>query len=152
MALDFELPSLVGGVKKPFRLHDALANKSIILAFYPSNWDSVSGQQLSEYQAQRDKFIAAQTEVVAVCVDSIMNTTVWERELGPLDFPLCSDFWPHGEVCQAYGVFHDAGPYAGTADRSIFVVDRSGTIAFSKIYGRQNLPPLLETIEALRRL
>jgi hypothetical protein len=31
-------------------------------------------------------------------------------------------------------------------------VQRNGTIAFSKIYGRQDLPPLSETLEALRRL
>jgi mycoredoxin-dependent peroxiredoxin len=152
MAPDFELPSLVGGVKKSFRLHEALAEKNIVLAFYPSNWESVSAQQLSEYQAQRDKFISAPAEVVTISVDSIMNTTEWEHELGTFDFPLCSDFWPHGEVSQAYGVFHHDGPYAGTADRAVFVVDRSGTIAFSKIYGRQDLPPLSEAIEALRQL
>jgi mycoredoxin-dependent peroxiredoxin len=152
MAPDFELPSLMGGVKEPFRLNDALADKNIVLAFYPTNWESVSGQQLSEYQTQRDKFVAAHAEVVAISVDSIMNTTEWERELGPFDFPLCSDFWPHGEVSHAYGVFRDDGPYAGTPERAIFVIDRSGTIAFSKIYGRQDLPPLSETIEALRRL
>jgi mycoredoxin-dependent peroxiredoxin len=151
-APDFELPSLISGVKKPFRLRDALKDRNIVLAFFPSNWESVSGQQLSEYQKQRDKFIAAQADVVTICVDSIMNTTQWERELGPFDFPMCSDFWPHGEVCRAYGVFHDDGPDAGTADRAIFVVDRSGTIAFSQIYGRQDLPPLSETIEALHRL
>jgi peroxiredoxin len=152
MAPDFELPSLMSGVKKTFRLHDALADKNIVLAFYPTNWESVSGQQLSEYQAQRDTFIAAQAEVVTISVDSIMNTTEWERELGPFDFPMCSDFWPHGEVSQAYGVFRGEGPYAGTVDRAIFVVDRKGNMAFSKIYGRQELPPLSETIEALRRL
>lgn len=152
LAPDFELPALMDGVKKPFRLHDALADKNIVLAFYPSNWESVSGQQLSEYQTQRDKFIAAHAEVVAVSVDSIMNTTEWERELGPFDFPLCSDFWPHGEVSHAYGVFRDEGPDAGTPERAIFVIDRSGAIAFSKIYGRQDLPPLSEMIEALRRL
>ncbi|MBV8515667.1 MAG: redoxin domain-containing protein [Acidobacteria bacterium] len=152
MAPDFELPSLVGGVKKPFRLHDALADRNIVLAFYPSNWEAVSGQQLSEYQLQRNPFVTVQAEVVGICVDSIMNTTQWERELGPFDFPLCSDFWPHGKVSHAYGVFRDDGPYAGTPDRAIFVVNRGRAIAFSKIYGRQDLPPLSETIEALHRL
>lgn len=151
-APDFDLPALIGGVKKRFRLSEAIADKNIVLAFYPSNWESVSGQQLSEYQTERSRFAAAQSEVVCICVDSIMNTTEWERELGPVDFPMCSDFWPHGEVSQAYGVFQDDGPYAGTADRAVIVVDRKGAIAFSKIYGRQDLPPLSETIEALRRL
>jgi alkyl hydroperoxide reductase subunit AhpC len=151
-APDFDLPALVGGVKRRFRLQDALAEKNIVLAFYPVNWEDVSGRQLAEYQTQHDQFATAEAEVVGICVDSIMNTTVWERELGPFEFPLCSDFWPHGEISQLYGVFHEDGPHAGTADRAIFVVQRNGTIAFSKIYGRQDLPPLSETIEALRRL
>jgi peroxiredoxin len=151
-APDFELPALIGGVKKRFHLKDALAEKNIVLAFYPVNWADASGRQLAEYQAEHGKFTAAKAEIVGISVDSIMNTTAWEREIGPSEFPLCSDFWPHGEVSQLYGVFHEDGPHAGTADRAIFIVQRNGTIAFSKIYGRQDLPPLSETLEALRRL
>ena len=55
-----------------------------------------------------------------------MNTTVWEREIGPLEYPLCSDFWPHGEVSRSYGVFRDRSPLAGTSERAIFVIDRAG--------------------------
>jgi len=151
-APDFDLPALIDGVKKRFRLFDALADKNIVLAFYPSNWESMSGKQLSEFQSERGKLLAAQAEIVSISIDSIMNTTVWERELGPFDFPMCSDFWPHGEVSRMYGIFHEQGPYAGTADRAVFVANRKGIIAFSKVYGRQELPPFSETIEALRRL
>jgi alkyl hydroperoxide reductase subunit AhpC len=149
---DFDLPALIGGVKKRLRLFEALADKNIVLAFYPSNWESVSGQQLSEYQSERSNLAAAHAEVVTISVDSIMNTTQWERELGPFDFPMCSDFWPHGKVSQAYGVFRDDGPHAGTAERAVFIVDRKRTVAFSKVYGRHELAPFSETVEALRRL
>lgn len=151
VAPDFDLPALIGGVKKRFHLKDALAERSVVLAFYPSNWEDVSAKQLSEYQAQREKFLSRESEVVGICVDSIMNTTVWERELGPLDFPLCSDFWPHGEVSQVYGVFRDHGPDAGTSERAIVIVDRSGKILFSKVYGGRDLPSISETLEALRK-
>ena len=151
-APDFDLPALIGGVKKRFHLKDALAEKNIVLAFYPVNWEDVSGRQFAEYQAEHSKFIAAKSEIVGICADSIMNTTAWEREIGPFEFPLCSDFWPHGEVSQLYGVFHEDGPHTGMADRAIFIVQRNGTIAFGKIYGRQDLPPLSVTIEALRQL
>lgn len=151
IAPDFDLPALMGGVKKRFHLKDALAEKDIVLAFYPSNWEEVSAKQLSEYQAQREKFLARESEVVCICVDSIMNTTVWERELGPLDFPLCSDFWPHGEVSQEYGVFRADGPNAGSSERAIVIVERSGRILFSKVYGARDLPPISETLDALRK-
>jgi peroxiredoxin len=151
VAPDFDLPALIGGVKKRFHLKDALAEKDIVLAFYPSNWEEVSAKQLSEYQAQREKFLSRESEVVGICVDSIMNTTVWERELGPLDFPLCSDFWPHGEVSQEYGVFRADEPNAGTSERAIVIVERSGRILFSKVYGGQDLPSIADTLEALRK-
>ena len=67
------------------------------MAFYPTNWEATSAKQLSEYQSERERFLARGREVVGISVDSIMNTTFGSgnRTLG---FPLCSDFWPHGEV------------------------------------------------------
>ena len=55
----------------------------------------------------------------------------WDRHprtrFGPpqsgFTFPVLSDFWPHGAVAQAYGVFNDD---AGFANRGTFVVDRAG--------------------------
>jgi peroxiredoxin len=35
------------------------------------------------------------------------------------------DFWPHGAVARAYGVFNEA---LGCADRATFVIDKSGTV------------------------
>jgi peroxiredoxin (alkyl hydroperoxide reductase subunit C) len=40
-----------------------------------------------------------------------------------------SDFWPHGEVAQAYGVFNSD---AGFANRGTFVIDRSGVVRFAE--------------------
>jgi peroxiredoxin len=151
-APDFELPVLLSGVKGRLRLRDALAQKNVVLAFYPSNWNEVSASQMREYQAQRERLQEQKTEVVAICVDSIMNTAVWERAIGPLDFPLCSDFWPHGAVSNAYGVLRLQGEHEGRTERTIVVANRSGTIAFRKVYGDAELPPIAETWEALRSL
>ena len=54
---------------------------------------------------------------------------VWATESG-FTFPVLSDFWPHGAVSQAYGVFNDD---AGFANRGTFVVDRSGVIRFAEM-------------------
>ena len=148
-APDFELPALIGGVKKRFHLGEELERKNIVLAFYPSNWEPVSARQMSEYQSERDQFTAASAEVVGICVDSIMNTTEWEREIGPFDYPLCSDFWPHGEVSRGYGVFRSEQPLGGASQRAVFVIDRSAKIVFRKVYGMEQVPPLVETLEAL---
>jgi len=142
----------MGGVKKRFHLREQLAQNNIVLAFYPLNWESVSARQLAEYQAEREEFRRRHVEIATIGVDSIMNTTVWEREIGPLEYALCSDFWPHGEVSRVYGVFHEEGPHAGTSRRAIFVVEQSGRIVFSKLYDWRELPPIAETLEALRGL
>jgi peroxiredoxin len=151
VAPDFDLPALIGGVKKRFHLREQLSKSNVVLAFYPLNWEPVSARQLVEYQAQREKF-APSAEVVAISVDSIMNSTVWERDIGPFDFALGSDFWPHGEVSRSYGVFREGGPLAGSSERAVFVVERSGKIAFGRMYDSQELPPLSEVLEALGKL
>ncbi len=151
VAPDFDLAALIGGVKKRFQLRERIAETNVVLAFYPVNWDPVSARQMVEYQEQLGR-LRERADVVAICVDSIMNTTVWEREIGPLDFTLCSDFWPHGEVSRAYGVFRETMPLAGASERAVFVVDRKGKIAFSRIYGLLELPSLPDLLEALGRV
>ena len=152
LAPDFDLPVLIGGVKKRYRLEEHLAARNVVLAFYPLNWEPVSARQLVEYQVERERFATANTEIVALSVDSIMNTTVWEREIGPLEFPLCSDFWPHGEVSRAYGVFRDREPFQGASERAIFVVSQSGKIVFRKIYALDQAVPIDDIFAALRAM
>ena len=147
-APDFELPALIGGVRKSFRLSEYRA-KQVILAFYPFNWQDASIRQMSAYQAERDRVRRSEAEIVAISVESIMNTTAWERHQGPFDFPLCSDFWPHGEVAARYGVLRESGPGAGAAERVIFIVDRDGRIAFRKTYACDQVPPLNDVLAEL---
>lgn len=151
-APDFELSALIAGVKKPLRLSAYRGQKNVVLAFYPSNWREASAKQLIGYQAQRPRMLASNAETVAVTVDSIMNTTTWEREIGPFDFPICADFWPHGEVCARYGVLRESGVEAGASERAVFVIDRDGRIAFRKIYGLEEVPPMEEIFPLLEKL
>ena len=122
------------------------------MAFYPLNWEPVSAEQMVRYQAEREKLVAHGVEVVGISVDSIMNTTAWEREIGPFDFPLCSDFWPHGDVCRKYGVLREQGPFAGAGERAIFVVDKSGAIRFGRVYEIDDRPDVEEITRALKGL
>jgi len=151
-APDFDLPALVAGIKQRFRLREQREKKHIVLAFYPFNWEPVSGKHLASYQVEREQFLAGGAETVGVSVESIMNTTAWEREIGPFDFPLCSDYWPHGEVAANYGVLRTEQPDAGASDRAVFLVDNSGKIRFRKLYGKSELPNAQEVLEVLRRI
>ena len=149
LAPDFELPALIGGVKRKFRLGSQRGKKNVLLAFYPANWSEVSRTQLTEFQAESDKLRVRQTLAVSVSVDSIMNTTAWEREIGPLDFPMCADFWPHGYVCAKFGVLREEDPMRGTGNRVIYVIDRAGKIVFREGFGLEELPSLKAALDCL---
>jgi alkyl hydroperoxide reductase subunit AhpC len=100
--------------------------------------------------------LANNAEIVAITVDSIMNTTAWERVIGPFDFPLCSDFWPHGEVSGRYGVLQKSGGKSddgtGSSGRAVVIVDRSGTVAFRKTYARDEVAPVEEVLTLLEQI
>jgi peroxiredoxin len=151
-APDFELPALISGVRKKWRLSDQRGQKTVVLAFYPFNWQASSARQMAEYQAQRSRLLAVPAETVAITVDSIMNTTAWEHEIGPFDFPMCSDFWPHGEVSARYGVLRESDPWAGASEHAVFVVDRNGRIVFRKIYGSDDVVSLDEVFPVLDKI
>jgi peroxiredoxin len=151
-APDFDLPVLIAGVKQRFHLLEWRGKQNVVLAFYPNNWETISAQQMIAYQVEREKFVALQAEVVGITVDSIMNITAWEREIGPFDFSLCSDFWPHGQVCQQYGVLRHQEPARGFSERAVFVVDRLGKVRDRKIYSLEEKPDLEETLAVLRSL
>src|SRR2546430_2835597 len=140
-APDFELPALIGGVRKNFRMAD-YRGKTVVLAFYPFNWQDASVRQMAAYQAQRARLLANNAETVAINVESIMNTTAWERAKGPFDFPLCSDFWPHGAVSKRYGVLQVSGSEAGASERAIFVVAPSGEVVLCRLYDSNEIPLL----------
>jgi peroxiredoxin (alkyl hydroperoxide reductase subunit C) len=148
-APEIDLPSLVSGVKQRFHLRAALERGFVVLTFYPANWDPETAQQLREYQAHVRTFAEKRAEVVGITVDSIMNTTSWEREIGPLDFPLCSDFWPHGQVCRAYGVFREEGPLRGMCERITFVISPAGRVVSRWSYRDSERPRLAEMWAAL---
>jgi peroxiredoxin len=73
----------------------------------------------------------------------------WAEQLGGLPFPLLSDYWPHGAIGKAYGVFNDE---RGMDKRSAFVVDPGGIIRFAKVYEPGTIPESKDLLEQLRKL
>lgn len=60
--------------------------------------------------------------------DSLPSHKAFAKDCGGLDFPLLSDFWPHGEVSKKYGVLMED---TGHPRRSVFILDKKGTVAWA---------------------
>ena len=148
MAPDFDIPVLIGGVRKQFRLSEHRGKRNLVLAFYPVKLGP--GQRPADGRLTRwsgKNFRSRQAEVLGISVDHIMNATAWEREIGPFDFLLASDFWPHGEVSRKYGVLRESEPFQAPASAPfLWSTSRAGS-GLQRIYPVDQLPDLEETLK-----
>ncbi len=103
--------------------------------------------------AKLEEFAALNAQVLDISVDSIYSHIAWqEKDIGTTRVPLCSDFYPHGEVTTRFGVLRDGPPVPGISERSAFIVDMSGRIAFAKVYPLDQLPNIGEILAKLEEL
>ena len=101
---------------------------------------------------QRAKEIRALgAEILAVAVTATFSQQAFAAALG-VDFPLLSD-WDR-TVCAEYGVRYDVWKgHAGLAKRSVFVLDRGGTVRYRWVTDDAHvLPDLEEIVDVLRAL
>jgi len=102
--------------------------------------------------SEREKFAALDAQVLDISVDSVYSHKAWQKfEIGNIQLPMCSDFFPHGEVTKAFGVMREGAPLAGISERAVFIVDKSGKIVFAKVYPLDQTPKNEELLEALRK-
>src|SRR3954463_6920236 len=101
--------------------------KAVALVFFPWAFSNVCTGEMNGIRDRLDEFLTFDTEVLAISTDPTYSLRVFADRDG-LNFPLLSDFWPHGVVATSYGVF-DAE--IGVALRSSFVVDKGGVISWA---------------------
>lgn len=145
-APDFELRSHRGGTVK---LSDFRGRRNVVLAFHPFAFTPVCANQMCGYEAGAPRLNRAETVVLGVSVDPQPAKTAWAASLGPISFDLLSDFYPHGEVARKYGVFRAAD---GFSERAVFVIDKGGRIAWSKVYDIPQQPDNDELFAAVDAL
>ncbi len=145
-APDFDLRSHRGASVK---LSAFRGRKNVVLAFHPLAFTPVCASQMTSYENDFARFDKADTVVLGVSIDPQPSKAAWARELGIESFDLLSDNHPYGEVARKYGVFREK---EGFADRSIFVIDKNGKIAWSKVYDIPEHPGNQDVFEALREI
>jgi peroxiredoxin len=104
-----------------------LRGHPVILAFYPADWSPVCGDQMGLYNEVLPEFQKFGAELLGLSVDGVWSHRAF-AESRHLHFPLLADFEPKGAVAQMYGAYRKAD---GFSERALFVIDKSGTIAWS---------------------
>jgi peroxiredoxin len=107
-------------------------DKAVLVIFYPLAFTSTCTGELCAVRDDLPRFQNDAVQVVTVSVDSPYSHKIFAQREG-YEFPLLSDFWPHGATAEAYGVFNEG---AGIANRGTFLVDRDGVVRFAEM----NLP------------
>ncbi|MCH9640845.1 MAG: peroxiredoxin [Actinomycetia bacterium] len=102
--------------------------KNVLLVFFPLAFTSICARELDEVRDNLADFVNDDTATLAISVGPSPTHKVWATERG-FTFPVLADFWPHGAVSQAYGVFNVD---TGFANRGTFAVDRTGVIRFAE--------------------
>ncbi|TDD24043.1 peroxiredoxin [Nonomuraea diastatica] len=136
-APDFELQDQHG---TPVRLSQ-FRGANVVLVFYPLAFSGICHGELS---ALRDNPLDG-AHVLTVSVDSMFTHRAWADREG-YTFPLLSDFWPHGQVARAYGVFDEA---KGLALRGTFIIDGEGVIRWKVVHPTSTARDVADYVKAL---
>ena len=103
--------------------------------------------------AELETFAGLDAQVLDISIDSVESHLAWQKqEIGTVNFPMCADFYPHAEVTSKFGILREAPPVPGISERAAFIVDKSGRIAFAKLYPLYQTPDVGELLTALREL
>jgi glutaredoxin len=100
------------------------------------------------YEADLAKFGALDAQVLGISIDHTHCLKAWAESLGGIDYPLLSDFWPHGAIAQQYGVFRPDG----RSERAIFIVDKEGVIRYVDVHDIDEQPSNEVLFDELRRI
>jgi peroxiredoxin len=123
-APDFEL---VDQHRQVMRLSDHRGSRAVLLVFYPFAFSGVCTGELSGLRDRLGDFETDQATLMTISCDPVFTQRAFADRDG-LFFPLLSDYWPHGEVASAYGVFDEE---SGSPARSSFLIDKDGVVRWT---------------------
>jgi len=123
-----------------------LKGKKVLLSFHPLAWTSVCAEQMKSLERNEQVFERLNTVALGVSVDSVPSKKAWADHLGITHARLLSDFWPHGEVAELYGIFREENGFSGRAN---ILIDEDQKVAFTKVYPISQLPDIEEIVTIL---
>jgi peroxiredoxin (alkyl hydroperoxide reductase subunit C) len=103
--------------------------KAVLVIFYPLAFTGICTGELCVVRDELPAFQNDDVQVLTISVDSSYTHKIFSEREG-YEFPLLADFWPHGAVAQAYGVFNEV---TGFSNRGTFLVDKDGVVQFAEM-------------------
>jgi peroxiredoxin (alkyl hydroperoxide reductase subunit C) len=136
--------SLKGTNKTDFKLSDQ-KGKNVVLNFFPAAFSMVCSNQMVRIQSEKGQF-GDDAVVVGISVDNTWALDAFAQQTG-VDFPLLSDFFPHGAVAKEYGVLFPNG----AAMRAVIGIDKEGIVRYIDVHAVLEVPELGACAVALKR-
>ncbi|MFI9006387.1 peroxiredoxin [Actinosynnema sp. NPDC053489] len=115
--------------KQPVTLSSFRGERNVLLVFYPFAFSGICTGELCQLRDELATYEDENVQVIGVSVDTPFSLKAWAAQEG-YQFPLLSDFWPHGQVAQEYGVFNEQ---AGLANRGTFLIDTAGVVRYAEV-------------------
>ncbi|KRO32111.1 MAG: peroxiredoxin, partial [Actinobacteria bacterium BACL2 MAG-121220-bin52] len=103
LAPDFELVNQFG---EKVSLSSFRGKKNVVLVFFPFAFTGTCTGELCALRDDQSAFQNESIELLAISCDAMFTQKVFAEKEG-YNFPLLSDFWPHGAVAMKYGVFNE---------------------------------------------
>jgi peroxiredoxin len=150
---DFSLPKSDGKEVGTFKLSESLGQDALVLAFFPLAFTGVCTKEMCTFRDSIAAFGDLKAKVFGVSVDSpfTLNKFIEQEKL---NFPLLSDF--NRDAVAQFGVKREQplGPgLLGVANRSVFVLDKTGTVKYRWFSENpKDLPPFDEVKAALAKM
>jgi thioredoxin-dependent peroxiredoxin len=125
---------------------DGLKGRKVVLYFYPRDDTSGCTLEAQNFQALRQDFAVAGTEIIGVSPDSLKSHDKFRAKYG-LEFALASD--KAKTMLEAYGVWVEKSMYGLKfmgVERTTVLIDRDGTIA--RVWPKVKVPGHAEEVLA----
>ena len=132
------MPAEIGAPAPTFTLRDQDKNevslesfqgRNTVLVFIPFPFTSICDGEVCEIRDNLSRFEELDANVAVITAHALQTNKQWAATEG-LEFPVLSDFWPHGDISRDYGVFN---PRKGLATRGTFLIDAEGVVRWSVV-------------------
>jgi peroxiredoxin len=145
MAPDFELVNQHG---QKVSLSSYQGKKNVVVIFYPFAFSGICTGELCALRDDLSAFQNEKVELISISCDPMYANKVFAEQEG-YKFQVLSDFWPHGDIAKAYGVFDEN---RGCATRGSFIIGTDGKIKWMVVNGLGEARNITEYKAALSAL